>query len=45
MITLLKAFGLRKTLRVLYDKHILGHCRHCCDFCKYRNDCFDNVLD
>lgn len=43
MIRLLKAFGLRRTLKALYVKHIMGHCRHLCDTCKYHNECFDNV--
>lgn len=43
MIRLLKTFGVRRTLRILYIKHIKGQCRHCCDICQYWNECFDNI--
>lgn len=43
MIRLLKTFGLRRTLKVLYIKHIKGQCRHLCDTCQYYNECLDNI--
>jgi hypothetical protein len=31
-------------LHILYVKWIKGECRHICDFCKYHNECWDNVM-
>ena len=42
MTTLLKRFGIRKTIKILYIKHILGQCPHNCGTCGYQNQCFDN---
>ena len=36
---------LKRTLKVLYIKWIMGQCRHLCCVCKFHNQCFDNFED
>lgn len=38
-----KVRGLRSRLRIFYYKWIKGNCRHFCRFCKYTNDCIDEI--
>lgn len=38
-----KVRGLRSHLRIFYYKWIKGNCRHFCRFCKYTNDCIDEI--
>lgn len=38
-----KVKGLKSRLRIFYYKWIKGNCRHFCKFCKYTNDCLDEI--
>lgn len=38
-----KVRGIKSRLRIFYYKWIKGNCRHFCRFCKYTNDCIDEI--
>lgn len=31
---------MKKLLRILYIKYVLGQCKHICVWCKYKDTCF-----